>query len=270
MEPSTGHLGSIDFENADKYLSMDWLVEGWFERGDVVMWAGDPGIGKSLICMSAGLSLASGQPMLGSWPHPTGQPFRVAVLDLENSSRIVIRRLIRLGRGLKIDLPNIYPSTFDIYPLRGVGLFGQPNSSDILGSLIEFNPDLVILDTVMSSTNQDNLSPLAGVRFVRDHVMRWAERLVCGWWLIHHTKKPTEYGPGAKNARIGDLHQASGGGFVGMADALVLVQKDERGRIILTNPKQRHQNNEGRYYLRMSGGEDPFSPLSLHLSTRGS
>jgi len=262
----SGHLGPIDFSNPQQYLQMNWLVEGWFERGDVVMWAGDPGIGKSVACLAAGISLAAGRPMLGLWPHPTGQPFRVAILDLENPKSIIVRRLIRLGMGLSLDLSTIYPRHLDAYPLRGVGLFGQANSQEILDSLTVFSPDLVILDTVMSATNQDTLSPLAGVRFVRDNVMRWAECLKCGWWLIHHTRKPTDNSPGSKDARIGDLHQASGGGFVGMADALVLVQKDDRNRIVLTNPKQRHQANEGRYYLRMIGGEDPVGPLSIQLS----
>jgi hypothetical protein len=267
MDTSPGHIGPLDPSTYPDILAMNWLVPGWFEVEDVVMWAGDPGIGKSLICLACGLGLASAQPMLGSWPHPTGTPFKVAVLDLENRPRVIQRRLIRLAMGLKLDLSTIYPASLDIFPLRGVGLFGRDNSPEILSSLTEFQPNLIILDTVMSSTNQDNLSPLAGVRFVRDHVMRWAEHLHCGWWLIHHTKKPDDKGAGTKDSRIGDLHQASGGGFVGMADALVLVQRDDRNRIILTNPKQRHQSNEGRFYLHLNDGGGPDQPLALSLAS---
>ncbi len=263
-----GQLGPMNPEVHEKILEMNWLVNGWFEVEDIVLWAGDPGIGKSLIAMSMGLSLASGQTMLDFWPHPTGEPFRVAILDFENRKRVIQRRLIRLAWGLGIDLSTVYPSSLEIFPLRGKGIFGNTEAAAlerrrIESFLDEFKPHLILLDTIMSSTDQEDLTPLSGVRFIRDGVMAWARRFGCGFHPLHHNKKPDEQV--RRSARIGDLYQASGGGFVGMTDATILVQYDDAGNIILTNPKQRHAKQRERLYLSLDD-EGPNGLLRLKLS----
>lgn len=252
----------------DEILKMNWLVEGWFELEDIVLWAGDPGIGKSIMALSMAVSLASGQPIFGIWPHPTGSPLKVAMLDFENRETVILRRLIRLARGLGIDPSTFYPEYLSIFSLRGRGIFGATDSATLLRRHIEsgleaLQPTTIIMDTIMSATDQDDLSPLAGVRFIRDFVMTWAKKFGSGFHALHHNKKPDERV--SKSNRIGDLYQASGGGFVGMADALVLVQTDEDSNIIITNPKQRHTKQSGRLYLHLEDGGHG-GPLKLLLS----
>jgi hypothetical protein len=248
-----------------KLLQKNWIVDGWFEADDIVMWSGEPGIGKSVVTLAMALGLASGQPMLGFWPHPTGQPFRVAILDLENKTNMIFSRLIRLSQTLNIDLESIYNKSLKIFSLRGFGLFDKgPIEKHVRNSLLDFSPEQIVLDTIMSATTQETLSPLEGARFIQRDVMSWSREMHAGWQLIHHNKKPDT--KVSKEKLIGDQNQSSGGGFVGMSDALVLLQKDSNGQIVMTNPKQRHTDNSGQFYVRIDdfGLED--GPLAVRMS----
>lgn len=268
--PAWGSLEELDQEDPMEILAMDWLVPGWIERADAIVWAGDPGIGKSLLLTAICVAFAAGKQACGHWDPPE-QPFRVMTLDLENRLPVVKRRLIRLCMGLGIDYKQLMAprGPFSAQFLRGKQIFAPQEIATCQSVLKAFNPDLFVVDTIMSSTSQENLSPLAGVNFVRQSLFKTQLMLGhrVGCWGIHHTKKPD---PGVdKDSMIGDLHQSSGGGFVGMTDGLVLVQADNENNVIVSNPKQRHQKTGTRLFLKIDDGGDPRAPLKLSLTSEG-
>lgn len=252
-------------------LPMDPLLEGWMEREDVVMWSGDPGVGKSVMLLATGLCLSAGTRILNYWPHPTGEPMRVVYLDLENRRPVIQRRVIRIAEGLGLDYRRLARGPFFPCFLRGTPVLAQGYFARTLARLRAIDPDLIIIDTLFSATDQPDLSPTEGVRFFRNVVFRLQRELIKpdgrlpGIWLVHHNRKPATDAP---PARIGDQHQSSGGGFVNLTDALVLVQSDETGRVILTNPKQRHTRNSDRYIMTLQDG-GAEGPLGISIAKEG-
>lgn len=91
------------FLELDEFLALDmpeydWLVPGLLERTDRVILTGPEGGGKSTLLRQLAVQLASGIHPFGGDPYPA---LRVLLLDLENSTRQVHRKLrpIRLAAG---------------------------------------------------------------------------------------------------------------------------------------------------------------------------
>jgi len=76
-----------------------WLVPNLWLQGTMVCLAGEPGAGKSLLCMAIGMAIASGSPAL-SGLVPAGEPKRVLYFDNENSSQDRNKYLRRAFQGL--------------------------------------------------------------------------------------------------------------------------------------------------------------------------
>ena len=270
LTPSDFHpLPAID----RSILEPDWLVPGWCEWEDVVIWCGDPGVGKSLVTTAMSVALVANLPLLSYFPPSSRPQPKVVLLDVENRRVVLQRRLIRICDGLGIDPLSILIGPLFPFFLRGVEPFADLNQPGLIRRLAEIAPDLIVLDTIMSASNQPDLSPLAGIRFIRDPIYKIQRQLerelrTPGWWLVHHTRKKAA-GEDHKS-RVGDMDSASGGGLVGTTDALFMLQRDDvdatSANVILTNPKQRHQANQGRLYLRLDDGGDPRAPLRLSLS----
>ena len=254
-------------EDQRRLRTIDWLIPDWIERGDAVILAGDPGVGKSLMAVSMCISLAARRQILGMWDPIGDEPLVSVILDLENRVNPMKRRISRIAEGLGVDHSKIIRGPLHPLHLRGQRLFSQPTMGQVLAAMRDVAPDLVVLDTIMSATDQPNLGPQAGVRFIRDRVYAFSRQMPKdpSWLLVHHMKKPDPQQ--AKLDRIGDLHQVSGGGFVGSSDGSILVQEIE-GHKVVTNPKQRHQKNGGILYLHMDDGGSPYAPLKLWLTDK--
>lgn len=252
-------------EDQRKLRSIDWLIPDWIERGDAVILAGDPGVGKSLMAVSICVSLAARRQILGMWDPVGSEPMVSVILDLENRVNPMKRRISRIAEGLGVDHSKIIRGPLHPLHLRGRQIFSQPTRGAVVSAMQDIQPDLVVLDTIMSATDQPNLGPQAGVRFIRDRVYAISRQVGCepSWLLVHHMKKPDPQK--AKLDLVGDLHQVSGGGFVGSSDGSILVQEIEGHRVV-SNPKQRHQKNGGLLYLHMDDGGSPQAPLKLWLT----
>src|SRR5438132_10346206 len=74
-----------------------WLIPGIIAEGAMIILAGDPGVGKSVLSYAMALSLASGQPFLG---RGGGAPKRVLYFDEENSEQDLRSYLHTLWLGM--------------------------------------------------------------------------------------------------------------------------------------------------------------------------
>lgn len=143
----------LALEDPFEVLEMDWLLPGFIERPDAVVWSGDPGVGKSLILTAISMAFCAGTSALDFF-EPLETPRRVALLDLENRPTVLKRRVIRIAMGLGLDYkPLIDPSngTFVPFSLRGRRPFGPTETSQTIKLLSAAKPDLFILDTIMIS-----------------------------------------------------------------------------------------------------------------------
>lgn len=82
-----------------------WLVKDMLPRGQLTILAGEPGVGKSILCYHLALAVASGLPFLGVWPTVRT---KVLYIDQENSWPDFARYVQWAWRGLgQPDVANI-------------------------------------------------------------------------------------------------------------------------------------------------------------------
>ena len=82
----------------------DYLVESLFYRGQVVVMAGEPGVGKSFLQYTLAMSLAAGLNFLGLPSHKT----KVLYFDEENAKPDLQQYLRQIWRGLgKPEIKNL-------------------------------------------------------------------------------------------------------------------------------------------------------------------
>jgi RecA-family ATPase len=209
-----------------------WLVDSLIERGTVNLLAGDSGTAKSFLSTHLLTALLRGEEWLGFKTH--GE--RVLVLDNENSPRLVEKRLRMLG------FANEDRERLRYFSRTGVQLGSGEWMARTMEEVNSFDPDLIVLDTVSSTTTavvNDNdtiahlyatvLRPLAGL-----------DRAVL---VQHHERKPSDgFKRDARNAVLGGVHWRT------QADAMLSVErKGELERegalvsfpILLTMPKSR-------------------------------
>lgn len=119
---------------------LDFLIDGRLTRKTLTLLGSKPGIGKSWLAQSAAIGVATGTDWLGH-PCATG---RVLYLDAENGDTIALRRLKQLGtteNALEGRLKYVTESM--VFP-------NGPDSYRLRLTLEDFQPDLVIVDTLAS------------------------------------------------------------------------------------------------------------------------
>lgn len=193
---------------------MDDLIE----RGCCVLLSADSGAGKSFLCMHLASCMARGEAWLGKATH--GQ--RIMFVDNENHPRIVRKRLRMLG------LDSAHEGQLRYFNRIGVQLGAGAWLERTLAEIDDFAPDLIVLDTVSSTTKA--ISPPDGgggmgggneaIAYLYATVLRplaGSERAVI---LQHHEKKPQQ---GVKR----DARYAVLGGmqWFGQADSMFSLQR---------------------------------------------
>lgn len=83
----------IDSFTSSVDTSHDWLIEGFLERRDRMLVTAGEGGGKSVFLAQVAVQAAAG---IHPWTGATGPARNVLLVDLENSPRLVVRRLDRL------------------------------------------------------------------------------------------------------------------------------------------------------------------------------
>ena len=153
VDPATGEVveaatapvlqpfAGLDLSLLDGPLpDLDWLIDGRMTRKTLTLLGSKPGVGKSWLAQAAALGISTGQTWLG---HDC-QPGRVLYLDAENGDRLALRRLQQLGaeagqigdRLKYVTESMVFPTPRDDHRLRA--------------TLAEYQPDLVIVDTLAS------------------------------------------------------------------------------------------------------------------------
>lgn len=197
----------------------DWLIDGLFCRGDVSVLAGEPSVGKSLLCASISLAVASGN----EWAEFEVQPGKVLYVDEENPIDVVYDRLRRMGMDDEVSK--------NIRYLHNQGVKLDKNADLLLEEAIAWKPHLIVLDSLQQLHGQDeNNAGEMGLLF-KLGIQPLAREINASVILLHHTTK----------SEIGGFFQKvrGSGAITASVDAGYSLQKSSGNNLLLSVGKSR-------------------------------
>ncbi len=162
---------------------ISWLVENFLAPGSLAVLAGQPGIGKSMLCLHLAVCVASGRDWLGRKVRQSP----VLLFDFELGRRRLAERLRAIAAGLTIPLDELEKT-----PLHFVQWGGNVRNERTLrawkAAVTLTEPGLIIFDSlidVVGDADENNSVIMAEVMsylgsFSNDHTATLA---------IHHTGK---------------------------------------------------------------------------------
>lgn len=156
----------------------DWMVDGLIVQGDIVLLAGDPGVGKSWFTLDLALcTLGLRDEWLGMKVRKNGP---VLVVDQENPEMTVRNRVRKLG--LVGDHPDLHYLWF-----QGVRLDADPERLYEYAELVE--PKLIVIDSISrvhfkNENSAEEMNPL-----LNGGIYPLARQLGCTVVMIHHLAK---------------------------------------------------------------------------------
>jgi DNA repair protein RadA/Sms len=210
-----------------KISEFDRVLGGGLVQGSVILLAGDPGIGKSTLLLQTGGELSG-----------TGK--KILYISAEESASQVKLRADRL----KINSDNLY-------------IYAQTNFEGIKSRILEYKPDVVIVDSIQAIHSPDIQSSAGSVSQIRE----------CCNELIHI----------AKNENITMIvigHVTKEGNIAGpkilehMVDTVMYFEGDKyKSYRILRSIKNRFGNTSevGIFEMSNKGLEEVLNPSELFL-----
>ena len=132
----------------------EWLVQGILPKGEVVLFTGDGGLGKSLVMLQLMVAQATGTPWLGM-PVQKGRSFG---LFCEDDEAELHRRLADITAASFTNFEDLFPMRLWSPKGQDQALWLPPmagrkgGNTEVFEAVLEylksFEPDLVVLDTI--------------------------------------------------------------------------------------------------------------------------
>ena len=179
-------------------MNVDWLWYPYLPQNKITFMAGEPGVGKSYVCMAIASLLSAGRPypILNGREPSQPPPARVLYLFAEDDPADTIRPRME---AMHADLSLI---TVANGATNVAGVYFSLDHLDLLTEIIErLKPSLVVFDPIESFMGACNPNAAEDVRPRLDHLAQLAERMKFAVLAIRHNRKAT-----AENA----LHKAAG------------------------------------------------------------
>jgi hypothetical protein len=206
-EMPVSSFGAIRFADIDKQAKeLKWLIKGVLTRGEVSIWFGQYGSGKSFLITDAALAIARAVPWMGLRTHPGLVIYQAGEGGLGFRRRLKAYRQVHYIKAGE-DLPFVLlPSRIDAFS----------SDDDMLRLIAEIKGwaafydvplELVVIDTFNSAAPgaDENSSRDMGPVLVR--CRKIAEECCCHVALVDHT--PKEGGsPRGWSGKMGNIDQA--------------------------------------------------------------
>lgn len=199
---------------------VDWLFEGLVARGDVTLGSGASNLGKSWISMGMTVALTEG------WEYFLGQRVsfksqRVLYIDEENPEDVVYSRLNRLGFRTHENLRYLWNN----------GIRLDRHADILLEEALDFEPDLIVLDSFTRIHNQEENSVGDMAPLLNDCIKPLARETGAAVFLIHHHDK-SAIGPRGSSDIISSVDGALDAFSTGVPGQFRLRLSKSRRRLI--------------------------------------
>lgn len=170
----------------------DWVVPGILHKGTLVVLAGQPGVGKSVLSLSLAVAKASGYPFLGR-DLTRG---RVLYFDEENSQPDFEEYLRWAWRGLGRPDPTLLENLqMERFSLAEKSSSFEGHFRYMRECATQFQPELIILDTATPACQikdeNDNAMATSAIQHLR--AVQQAASGSC-MLILKHAKVDTEHG----------------------------------------------------------------------------
>lgn len=158
----------------------EWLVDGFLSKGEIAMFSGDGGSGKSLLLQDLAVHMIEGK---DRWLDMALSGKKVMIIDQENPEEEVWERLFALGMT-KAGAENIRYVWY-----QHVLLDDHDQVRKLYEDVANFAPDLLTLDSMsrmhLSNENaNEEMNPL-----INDAIFPLARTLGTTVAMIHHVRK---------------------------------------------------------------------------------
>ena len=220
------------------------LVDEFLYERNVLMLAGAPGTGKSILAAQLALALTTGSVTFGSLqvPHPRS----VYYLQLEGSEQDAFERLRRMGAKIPTDTEHL---CWDFR--KGLNLLDHKQALALLTDIAAWRkPDLLILDplyqTVFGELSAE-LPTKALIRFLDMALTKFDPMAIL---LVHHTKKPSYSATGTLIDEDDPFYGSQWlKAYVDTSYLLKGAKTARKDHVVLVNKKDRHSSCAKELFL---------------------
>jgi hypothetical protein len=183
---------SIEFMGFETLLAteinLEWVWEGWLQKGGYMLLTGPPGVGKTQFTLFAACMFALGRDAFG---QRIAEPRRIALFSLEMGLADLKQFMILLSTHFSQEDRDVLEKNFLILPL------GEPlyiNRDDVKekveASIVAHNLDGVMFDS-LSSMSEGEIRDEKTVKLIMD----WNDHIRAKYgvftWIVHHHRKAT-------------------------------------------------------------------------------
>lgn len=166
---------------------ISWIVKDILPCQGALLMSGDPGVGKSWLLLDLAISVDQGKPWIG---HFQTKKVNVLYVDEESAHHLQKFRLQKLLKGT--DLPSDGSTlNVDFMTLQGLNISDNHDREDFEIILARYQPDLVILDSLIRVHRADENSS-RDMSQVFSYMKRWTINYSCAFALSHHHRKPAK------------------------------------------------------------------------------
>ena len=256
--PDTTPLPYLNLSEEPK--DMEWLIQGWLAKQDIILFAGRAGAGKSTTAAELAIALAGGRNGSGFLGIHIDTPFPVIYLDEEAGANEMLRLMKRLGATG----PD-HPKDLHIVSCQNLSLGSDEAIAKIEQAIIDKNPALVVLDTASHFFAGGDENNAAEVARMFKPLFRLREKYGTSFLIVHHLRKPpsTSYNGSSPSDDLLDRVRGSTA-FTTQASAVwTAVQSADGGYVDLAMQKRRggkklsmrvkYEEYEGRIHLSNLG-----------------
>jgi hypothetical protein len=230
------------------------IVDGLIYGGDIHLWFGEPGAGKSYTALALSLALAGGEEsFLGfpvCYPSDSDTGLRVLYFDEENPRDVIVSRVAECID--KARTKTKIRRNFRYVAHCGINL--RAHFDKILMEVVSFRPSLVVFDSLARVHSEDENSASAMSNLMRDCVRPLTLGGKCGVLILHHANKRDTSSAYATMRGSGDL--------MASADTVEWITFEERSLKIETAKSRRGNYRTIRAVVSKRTGKNRLEVLS--------